>query len=333
MVFLNSANCQIKELKDLQTPNSPGFILADKAPSSVEKPTNPRTFGVSLFNLREGGALEVTPFWLFNQAKYTQESFVKPIPILSTFNLSTATFKTDSSSAFSIGYKSHIVRLFSKVVKKNLKQLEIDGATISGIATLDSLQIVNLNDSQLILLGGASYKLMSNSEKEKIIKKAIDSLKERINVARVKPFFQTELAGAYLGESKNNSFKKLSATKAGFWLNFHFKPEKFPLDILVLTRYSWNIGESEKLAKDSAYFDFGLGLSFENKKFDLHLEYVNRQDIIFHQNYNRLVFVMNYQILDEVTLVGSFGKNFDNVNNIFTVIGTKIGISKAKLKL
>src|SRR5215207_5684058 len=83
------------KLNDLYIPGVPGFILADKAPSSVEKPTTPRAFGLSILNLRQGGALEVTPYWLTNKPRYTFQDWVnKKNTTIETFNLSAATFKT-----------------------------------------------------------------------------------------------------------------------------------------------------------------------------------------------------------------------------------------------
>ena len=318
------------QLEDLQTPNTPGFILGDKSPSQVEKPTNPRAFGIGLLNLKDGGAVEVTPFWLFSHPEYTQESYVKKVPLLSTLNFSSSTYKTDTSAALAVGLKTHLLRLFSANTKNYLKQLENDGSTLAGISLLDSAEIATLPDSQFILVGGAAFKTLSPAEQAKAVSDAVEKLKKDINLTRLKPVFQIELAAAYLGESKTGSFKNLAATKSGVWLNLHYKPEKFPLDLLVLSKYSKSIGRP---GKDSAFLDFGFGLSYEKNKFDLHAEYVNRQDVSFHNNYNRVVFVANYQIFNEITLVASFGKNFDGVNDLFTLIGTKIGISKTRIKI
>src|SRR5215813_8272021 len=65
------------QINDLYIPNSPGFILADKSPASIDKPVTPRAFGISLLNLMEGGAIDVTPFWLTNKPMYTFNDWVK----------------------------------------------------------------------------------------------------------------------------------------------------------------------------------------------------------------------------------------------------------------
>ena len=74
-------------------PSSPGFVLLDKAPSSIDKPQNPKAFGISLLNLWQGGAVDFTPYWIIpNHPKYTFEKDLNKIfPILQTFDISVAT--------------------------------------------------------------------------------------------------------------------------------------------------------------------------------------------------------------------------------------------------
>lgn len=72
--FAFTASAQEVELKDLKVPNSPGFQILDIAPSTVEKPANPKALAVSLFSLTNNGtavpknfAFSITPYW------YTKE--------------------------------------------------------------------------------------------------------------------------------------------------------------------------------------------------------------------------------------------------------------------
>src|SRR6185295_173815 len=89
-------------LNDLYIADVPGFVLSDKAPSSGDKRVTPRAFGVSLLNLWQGGAVDVTPYWLSSKPSYTFDHWVaKKFHVAETFNLSGATFKTDTSSVLS----------------------------------------------------------------------------------------------------------------------------------------------------------------------------------------------------------------------------------------
>ena len=128
-------------------------------------------------------------------------------------------------------------------------------------------------------------------------------------------------------------FKSLSAKKAGGWLNASYSPYKSNLVATALVRYSWVIGSDPKIGNDSSFIDYGVSASYQKKKFDLALEFVNRHDFSQNQNYNRLAFVINYELTDEITLVSSFGRNFTEVNNIFALFGTKFGISNKRRKL
>lgn len=321
------------KLSDLQTPNAPGFVLADKAPSSIEKPVNPRTFAVSLYNLREGGAVETTPFWWFQQPSYDVNRYLRPVPFLSTFNLSMATFKTDSSSVFSGGFRANVIRLFPAAKKTKMQHLDTEASFLIALDGIDDTSLNDIPDAQLGSVGGSAFRNLVATEREKTIYNAIDSLVKLIDTERRKPVFQVSLAGAYLGASANNSFKNLKATKAGIWLNAQWSPANIPLSILALGRYSRQVGEAKTGSEDSAYLDYGIGLSYERNSFDAALEYINRRDFAERKNYDRLVFVVNYQVIEEVTLVASFGKNFKEMNNLFTVFGTKIGISRSKVKL
>lgn len=294
-------------VSDMQIPDAPGFVLADKAPSAVDKPTTPRAFAISLYSLQQGGAVQATPFWFFQHPKLNQKKFVtKLAPILETFNLSVATFKTDTSSNLSLGFKTHLLRIYSK--KNKHFTLDLDQKASVIITTLDS----------------------SNEEK---IRQELKKLADEIAKSVSKPLLRIEFAFAYLGSSNNNSFKSLAASKAGAWLNASLSPYKSNFIITGLTRFSWAIGAEPKVGQDSIFWDYGLSLAYQNKKFDFSLEFLNRQDFSQKQNYNRLAFVINYEVSDEITLVSSFGRNFTDVNNIFTVLGAKFGISNKRKTL
>lgn len=306
LVIVSSA--QKLKLNDLQTPDAPGLILADKAPSSVERPTNPRAFGISLYSVLQGGAVQATPFWFFQQPKFDTKKYINSrFPFFETFNLSLATFKTDTTSVISAGFRSQWLRIYSKKNKEKIIALTEKAST--EIAMLDPVK-----------------------EEEKL-RKTIEKISTEIDKLRKKQVLQATIAFAYLGDSKNNSFKELSAKRAGIWTNLSFKPEKNDLTITALGRYIWSTGAAYKLNSDSSFLDFGAALSWQKNNLELAAEWVNRRDFAAKQNFNRLVFVCNYQINDEITLVASFGKNYRKVDNIITAFGVKFGLANQKMKL
>ncbi|WP_163398281.1 hypothetical protein [Flavobacterium fluviatile] len=67
-----SHQAQNVEIKDLKNLNSPGFQILDIAPSTIDRPANPKAFAASIMSLTNNGtaipknfALEVNPYWYF----------------------------------------------------------------------------------------------------------------------------------------------------------------------------------------------------------------------------------------------------------------------------
>jgi hypothetical protein len=317
LVITNIVYAQNKNFKasvsDLYIPDVPGFVLSDKAPTAVDKPSTPRAFGVSLLNLRNGGAMEVTPFWLVNNPSFTFEKWVKnKFPLIESFNLSAATFKTDTSSVLSVGARSTLVRIYSRVTLKDIfdKKAEIVKLLIPRLDSNDDLIDMNYADSIAVF-------------------KKLDELAE----LKKKGFFAVEMAGAIIGSSKNNSFKQLSSEKSGLWLNLRWSPIIVPVNITAVARYSWANNSNPKIGKDSSFLDFGASLNYEFKKLSLAAEYVYRKDMSIDKNYARFSFVGNYAITENIILVSSIGKNFSHVDDMITVIGVKFGVSRSKISL
>jgi len=73
ILFFISSNINAQEeinIKDLKTPNSPGFQILDIAPTSIERPTNPKALAASFLSLTSNGtiipknfAMEFSPYW------------------------------------------------------------------------------------------------------------------------------------------------------------------------------------------------------------------------------------------------------------------------------
>lgn len=320
IVFTTTSFCQsgskIDDLKltDLATPTSPGFILADKAPASINKPTNPKALAINLLNLWEGGGIEVTPYWLTPKPRLTFDNYLdKKMPILQTLNFSVSSFKTDTSSNVSAGFKVHLFRLFSKKAKVPIRD-----------KVAEIIDLLANDPDQLDTVA---------------IKKKNSELRELFDVNKAKGIFIAEIAGAIIGTSSSNTYKNLSSSKSGVWANIRWSPyfksntdDNAPsFSLIGLARYSWASNASAKIGSDSSFFDYGLSLNFQKSRFDLSLEYVNRRDISIKKNYDRFAFIANYMVNENIYIVSSFGKNFDNVEDIIALFGVKFAISREKL--
>ena len=295
------------KLNDLYIPSSPGLILGDKAPASIERPTTPRAFGVSVLNFIKGGAMEVTPFWLTNKPDYTFDDWVnKKFMAVESFNISVASFKENDGYGVAPGIRSQLFRTFTPKSKKSIADkhehiIELLTATdTSGNLVLD----------------------------EKAIHQAQDELEQLM----AKGIFSVDLAGAMVSTSSSNTFKELSAQKYGAWVNASYIPNKFPLAFTALARYSWTSGNTVAVA-DTSKLDFGASLSFQKEKFDIAFEYISRSDFSNQKHSDRFALVCNYVYSENIVLVTSFGKNFSDTDNIITTLGLKFGIARERKSL
>lgn len=304
LVVAQACFCQLNmKINDLNIPTSPAFVLMDKSPASIEKPSAPKALAVSLINVWEGnGAVEFTPYWFKDRPSYTFKSHLKnKTPVWQTFAVSAATAKTDTVTGIAAGFRTQVLKIYSRGMIKTLEDKE---KQIIGLLSVDP------DDLDL---------------------EAIEAAKNELHNLQTRTTWTIELAGAYMGASSPS--KTLSSSKAGFWTHFRFSPEKMPLNFVALGRYSWAAGSMAKSGGDSAFFDYGINISYQNQEFDVQVEYVNRRDLSIKSNYDRLAFVANYEIIPGIVAVASLGKDFKKVNNVFALLGIKFGISKEITKL
>jgi hypothetical protein len=294
-VFSLNTFGQKSELKinDIQTPVSPGFILMDQAPASVDIPTNPKALVLSLLNLKNGGAIEISPYWLIKKLtdELTFDAYIKNIsPIAQTFSLSVATAKTDKDvTNVSAGFRFTPLRGYRKSLQQKVDSLIIELANLANLAR-------------------------------------ITTLRNEIIAEKQKPAFIVQIAGATAGQSKTNSFDDFTGNKNGIWANAKWNAtDNFGLTILGRIIKNKN----NLLATDNASFaDLGFSLNYEMNNFQLSGEGVFRKDNQLNSSSQRLVLVGNYRVKENIYIVGSFGKNFKKVDNIIALFGINIGLSK-----
>jgi len=286
--------------QELSIPTSPGLVLMDKSPASIEKPTNPKALSISVLNLFLGGAVEFTPYWLKNKPKLTFEDYQrKKIPFLQTLAFSVATFRTDTSSTLGGGFRTQFFRCYAKEVT-------------------DSILLIKAKLVELLV-------------EDELNTDEISKWKNKLLDLKLKPTFNVELAGAYLGYAGPN--KKITPQRSGFWLNVRWSPFKVPFSAVGLFRYTNDIAKRLENGLETSYLDYGLNISYDEEEFNLALEYVYRTDLEAKVHYDRLALVANYQLSDMIIVVASLGKDFAEVNNVLTLIGVKFGLSKEKANL
>ena len=289
-------------ISQLSMPSSPGWVLADKAPASIEKPTTPRAFGVSLLNLLQGSAVEVTPFWFASKPDLEYSDWIRKKSLfIETFNISAATFKTDTNSLLSVGVRTQVIRIFSKEQLTRLKEQE---------DRIIELLVSRDNNGNLDLPA---------------IAKAHDQLEQLQN----RGLFSVELAGAYLGNSTTFTFKDLQSSKAGIWGNIRWSPAKSQLDFVALARYAWSVNT----LTDTTFLDYGLSVNYETVKFNIAIELVKRHNFTLKENLHRLALLANYQINKNLSIVASVGRNFEKENTLFTLFGLNISLASPQVPM
>jgi len=287
--------------QNLETPSSPGFILLDKTPSSIEKPTTPQGFGVNVLGLLQGkgGAMEFAPFWLVNHPKLSAEKMYKnKIPLLYNFSISAATIKTDTASYIAGGIRTRLFLSYNKEILNKLDSIktEIENA----LAILDTTKITALQKIYSRLLGN--------------------------------PIFTIDAAGAIGGGSNTNSFSDAKINRWAAWLSFNWRPKRDNFYITAVTRYINNEKFEDYTAK-ADLLDVGTRLNYDILKFCLSIEYLQRFNLSKNNDSdNRIAIIGSYKLSDNIYFTTTFGKNFSEINNIIALAGINFGISKSKIK-
>jgi hypothetical protein len=299
-LFSQNTTNDIK-FENLETPSSPGFILLDNAPSSIERPTTPQGFGVSILGFFQGtgGAMEFAPFWLATHPKLTAEKMYKnKFPILYNFSISAATVKSDSSNYVAGGFRT---RLFQTYGKRNIGKLDsIKSKLEDALAELDLEKIKKLQTDYSNLIS--------------------------------KPIFTIDIAAAVGAGSVTNSFGDLELNRWAAWMSFNYRPKGNDFYITALTRYINNEKFNEYTLK-ADLLDIGSRVNYDINKFCVSLEYLHRLNLTgkSYSDY-RIAAIGSYQISENFFITSTFGKNFTDVNNIIAMAGVNFGFSKTKVK-
>lgn len=346
------------KLSDLKTPNSPGFQLLDISPSSVDRPTNPKEFSLKVLNLFSDGsalpknfAFEFTPFWYFKKKNETIYKYLGAgsdndslkaywsTGLLRKFNFSLASTFSDSTSGSLLKNTNYVsfglrTNLFTfRTAQQNKK---INHALLAAAKRIDELQ------------GRTDLTLEQ-------IEKMLDDdkiYKEALNVANKLPLLQLDGAFAYSNAFADNSFSNRRFNRWALWgsfaINADFKKErqegqnaKKTQDIHSLSFIFLIKTLRDNALTDTSHFvfsetnalDYGGKIEYNINRLSLSIEYIKRNyDNNDHLNSERTVGVIQYKISDNLYATGTYGKNFGNFKNVFSLLGLNWGLGNTKLK-
>jgi hypothetical protein len=359
------------KLEDLKTPNSPGFQLLDISPSSIERPTNPKEFSLKLLNhvgegslLPKNYAFEFSPFWFGNHKKtkikngvrttvdnvYTyldlDESTTPKSAVIRTglwrkFSLSLVSTFADSTSG-SLLANTNYVALGGRTNLLTIRSRKQNNNLVKGVLAAAK----RMNDLGAIRPDGTRP---TADELEKLIDKDQEFL-DNINLLRSLPLLQWEVAYAYSHAFKENEFSQDRFNRSGFWTTIAInaplgKKETTAAGTTKNNNHFISFIGHLKLSKDNvltdtlaqvfnkkSFTDFGGKIEYNLKRFTVSAEYVSRKyKDVSEVDSDRTAGCFQYKINDNLYVAATFGRNFGDFRNVFTVLGLNWGFGKSSL--
>ncbi len=354
---MTTAYAQNKDIKltDLKTPNSPGFQILDISPSSVERPTNPQGFSVKVLNLFSSGngipknfSFEFSPFWSFKPKDETVYNYLgipkegeklPPAQILKAplrkFSISLASAFSDSTSGSSLKNTNYI----AVGARTNLLTLRTRGQVENIHADLHNATQIMLKKAAALHGPGGEIIRRPVDEVDKLLEEDEEYQAALAGVQR-QPLLLLDVAYAYSNAFADNKYANRRFHKSGFWAtltaNAQFKATDHFLSFIVLGRITNDnvLKDTAKLVfEEDRAIDYGGKLEYNLKRFSLSVEYVKRSyNDISAIDTERTVGILQYKISNQLYVMGTYGKNFGNINNVFALLGLNWGFGSSPLK-
>lgn len=308
------------ELENLKTPTSPAFVILGVEPTSVERPTTPRAFALSLYSGSQSGggiipenyAAELAPFWMRRQPQVTwEEYFEDPTPgLLQTFTISLATRSmlvgTDSSTGVGLGLRASPIVGRASARADSLAH-HLDTLQNVRLDLLDSLRMARIaNNTERIEFWQDS--LNDNATAAQGVAQELQANDERVGL-------RLELAGAVSGHYPDNDFRAGKVGSAGAWGTLAYRPENMSVDLLMVGRYLRNEGDAEQNV-----WDVGGRAVLLYNRFSGSVEWVVRSASDSEgpgpggqpalDSGNRVVGLLEYRATDDLYVSFSFGQDY-----------------------
>lgn len=171
-----------------------------------------------------------------------------------------------------------------------------------------------------------------------------EELKSYMDELDTPPLIQIDGAFAYSEAFPDNTTANKRFNRSGFWTSIAVnssgvtaKKSKYNLAAVGLFKYisdNMLIDSVNNIFERENALDIGIKVDFTINDFTLAYEHIKRN---YNGNNgldcNRNVFVMQYKISDGLYFTGSYGKNFGEVNNLFSLFGISYGFGKTQLKV
>ena len=329
-------------IDELRAPISPAFTLLDVSPSSVERPNTPRALALSLLSTTERSngdfpkdlAIEFAPYWFVSHPSLTFEKYYSPAPIeqimLRSLSISLATTDIDNQdngdqddgTRASVGVRFFLrsggpASSLSAKVKK-LKETQ-----------LAFLDLVPDTPGEPINTESAAYKKLEAELRS--AGEAVRQLdKERVG-------WVIEFAGAISVDFPEDDTSEADMSRAGVWLTPSYRTanEKSLLHSFTfvgVSRYIWDDSSEDT----ENIFDLGGRVIWKSVyiPISLSVEYIHRF-MDESGDTNKFVGVLEYKLFNFLSLIASYGKNFDDGfsgdDDLIATAGIKFGFGKGPI--
>lgn len=332
-------------LEDLQTPNSPGFILLDVAPTSIERPANVKAFTASMLNaLNSGGsfaknyAAEFAPFW------FVKSRNISPLKYWGIKSSGTKAGDNLWFSALKLGTIS-----FAFINKDSASDITSSNFSIGGRTTLlrytkstHRLAIKNANDAivnQLARITAHFNRIVSDPmQAAQAIADSVSadpdiiSSEERIaELLTEKPKFALDFAYAGNWSFAEGAFSNHDFNRSGAWLTLNWSNKVNEGNYITLYGvarwlYDRKILNSEIVSTNS--MDWGARLEFQLNNLSLSYEWLQRRNNDLATKTVRSSGYLRYKISDDLYLTSALGRNFGDTNNLISQFGILYGGGK-----
>ncbi|MDR0834912.1 MAG: hypothetical protein LBN93_12170 [Candidatus Symbiothrix sp.] len=341
-------------LKELEIPTSPAFILLDKAPTTIESPNTGKAFIVSAINavseadgIPKNYAVELTPFWFFKNPNMTAYKYFGYNPETKKQTI----WKDISKASFSVAFVSEQ----DSINNVNLSNVAVGGRTRI-LSTWNKKDIADynlVNDSLISFLESRDERMSQEipdslawSNREEYNKRVAEflerdaydpillKLKDDLNhILNRRPLFAIDAAIAYNHVFLDNSFDNNRFGRFGAWLTTSYSQvldknngNQMYLNFYALGRYlrDGTTVENEQYIRQN-YFDLGGKIEYEYKKIAVAYEYIYRLNKV--ENTFRSAGILKYKLMDQLAITCSFGKNFGAENNLVAFLGLNWGLN------
>jgi len=349
----------IPSVNDLRPSTAPAFTVLGTAPTEVERPTTPASFGASFANqtdnlstLPTDYAVEFTPYWWFGHPRLTWQDDVRrsvwqSLARTAAFSLGTADLSTgaDPWTGVAVGLRTSILsgelsaasRVAMRLLEKELAALATglaDAPAVRAVADLQNELLLKLRPLEMAdALTPAQTverdRLLAElaaveKRKDAALREAHAALARDLvgDLELVREGWLWEIAGGTVWAFPDDLFDRGRNRGWTGWTTFGYDVPGSGFALLAIARYL----DNDLLASEGV-LDVGGRVLWDHRSFKLSAEYVRRGESGDVPAQDRLAGLVEYYPIAQLGISVTVGKDFapDGEEKLVTRLGVKLG--------